>query len=82
MRVKGRIGHGETRPACPALHPTCSPRLRRRRGASSTAPLPPPGRKENKGDIPFEKSPKHRPIDPKAHAQFAAAIRTIPPEKR
>jgi uncharacterized protein len=25
---------------------------------------------------------KHRPVDPAAHAEFAEAIRTIPPEKR
>jgi hypothetical protein len=25
---------------------------------------------------------KHRPVDPAAHAKFAAAIKTIPPEKR
>ena len=25
---------------------------------------------------------KHRPVDPKAHARFAASIREIPPEKR
>ena len=25
---------------------------------------------------------KHRPVDPAAHAEFAAAIRTIPPADR
>jgi hypothetical protein len=25
---------------------------------------------------------KHRPVDPEAHARFAAAIKNIPPEKR
>ena len=30
----------------PPPHPNRSPRLRRRRGASLTAPLPPPGGKE------------------------------------
>jgi hypothetical protein len=25
---------------------------------------------------------KHRPVDPAAHARFAAAIRDVPPEKR
>ena len=25
---------------------------------------------------------KHRPVDPEAHARFAASIREIPPEKR
>ena len=40
-----------------------------------------------KGDNFLGKDPastkiKHRPVDPAAHAQFAAAIRGIPPEKR
>jgi hypothetical protein len=40
-----------------------------------------------KGDISLAKHPpsttvKHRPVDPAAHAAFAAAIRKIPPEKR
>ena len=40
-----------------------------------------------KGDNYLGKDPastqvKHRPVDPAAHATFAAAIRTIPPEKR
>ena len=35
----------------------------------------------------LEKNPasttvKHRPVDPAVHAQFAAAIRNIPPEQR
>jgi hypothetical protein len=25
---------------------------------------------------------RHRPVDPKAHAQFAAQFKAIPPEKR
>jgi hypothetical protein len=25
---------------------------------------------------------RHRPVDPKTHAQFSAAIKNIPPEKR
>lgn len=40
-----------------------------------------------KGDNYLGKDPastkvRHRPIDPEAHARFAAAIRSIPPEKR
>jgi hypothetical protein len=40
-----------------------------------------------KGDNYLGKDPagtrvKHRPVDPAAHAKFAAPIRTIPPEKR
>ena len=40
-----------------------------------------------KGDNYLGKDPastqvKHRPVEPAAHATFAAAIRTIPPEKR
>jgi len=40
-----------------------------------------------KGDNYLGKDPastevKHRPVDPAFHAQFSAAIRTIPPEKR
>jgi hypothetical protein len=40
-----------------------------------------------KGDNYLGKDPggtkvRHRPVDPAAHAQFAAALRNIPPEKR
>ena len=40
-----------------------------------------------KGDNYLGKDPasakvKHRPVDPQAHAKFAAAIKGIPPEKR
>jgi hypothetical protein len=40
-----------------------------------------------KGDNYLGKDPagtkvKHRPVDPAAHAKFAADIKTIPPEKR
>jgi hypothetical protein len=40
-----------------------------------------------KGDNYLGKDPatavvKHSPVDPQAHACFAAAIRSIPPEKR
>ena len=40
-----------------------------------------------KGDNYLGKHPasavvKHSPVDPQAHARFAAAIRSIPPEKR
>jgi len=40
-----------------------------------------------KGDNFLGKNPasiqvKHRPVDPAAHATFAAAIKNIPPEKR
>jgi len=40
-----------------------------------------------KGDNYLGKDPagtkvKHRPVDPAAHAKFAAALKTIPPEKR
>ena len=51
---------GVPRPYFPP-HPNRSPRLRRRRGASLTAPLPPPGGKAYKREIHFEKSPKHTP---------------------
>ena len=34
------------------------------------------------GKHPASTTVKHKPVDPAAHAQFAAAIRTIPPEKR
>jgi len=34
------------------------------------------------GKDPASNKIKHRPVDPAAHAQFSAAIRTIPPEKR
>jgi len=40
-----------------------------------------------KGDNYLGKDPastriRHRPVDPEAHARFAAEIRSIPPEKR
>ena len=40
-----------------------------------------------KGDNYLGKDPastrvRHRPVDPQAHAQFAAAIRELPPERR
>jgi hypothetical protein len=34
------------------------------------------------GKDPASTKIKHRPVDPAAHAKFAAAIRNIPPEKR
>jgi hypothetical protein len=34
------------------------------------------------GNHPASPVLKHRPVDPAAHAMFAAAIRDIPPEKR
>jgi hypothetical protein len=34
------------------------------------------------GKDPASTKVKHRLIDPVAHAQFAAEVRTIPPEKR
>ncbi|HYA38721.1 MAG TPA: DUF1272 domain-containing protein, partial [Candidatus Methylomirabilis sp.] len=34
------------------------------------------------GKDPASTRVKHRPVDPAAHAKFAAAIRNIPPEKR
>jgi hypothetical protein len=34
------------------------------------------------GNDPASGQVKHRPVDPEAHATFAATIRTIPPEKR
>jgi hypothetical protein len=34
------------------------------------------------GENPASTKVKHWPVDPAAHARFAAAIRTIPPEKR
>ena len=34
------------------------------------------------GNYPASVTGKHRPIDPKAHALFAAELKTIPPEKR
>jgi hypothetical protein len=34
------------------------------------------------GRDPASTQVKHRPVDPAAHAQFSAGIRTIPPEKR
>ena len=43
--------------------------------------------KNLKGDNYLEKDPasttiKHRPVDPVAHALFAAAIKVVPPEQR
>ena len=34
------------------------------------------------GKDPARTEPKYRPVDPAAHAAFAAAIRSIPPEER
>ena len=34
------------------------------------------------GGDPASTKVRHRPVDPAAHAEFAAAIRVIPPEKR
>jgi hypothetical protein len=34
------------------------------------------------GAYPAGATVKHRPVDPQAHAQFAARIKDIPPEKR
>ena len=34
------------------------------------------------GKDPASGQVRHRPVDPAAHATFAAAIRTIPPEQR
>ena len=34
------------------------------------------------GTDPASRQIRHRPVDPAAHAAFAAAIRTIPPEQR
>ncbi|HRC43999.1 MAG TPA: DUF1272 domain-containing protein [Nitrospira sp.] len=34
------------------------------------------------GKDPADTAIKHRPVDPSAHESFAAAIQTIPPEKR
>jgi len=34
------------------------------------------------GKDPASTKVNHRPVDPATHAQFAAEIRTIPPEKR
>lgn len=34
------------------------------------------------GNDPARTEPKHRPVDPAAHAVFAAAIRDIPPAER
>ena len=34
------------------------------------------------GKDPASTKVKHRPVDPEVHAQFAAKIRSIPPEKR
>ncbi len=34
------------------------------------------------GRDPASTEVRHRPVDPDAHAQFAASIRPIPPEKR
>jgi uncharacterized protein len=51
------------------------------------APRPSRPSKNWKGDNYLGKDPastkgKHRSVDPVAHAQFAAAIRIIPPDKR
>ena len=34
------------------------------------------------GKDPASAKVKHRPVDPAAHAEFSASIRSIPPEKR
>lgn len=34
------------------------------------------------GRHPASSAIRHRPVDPAAHAQFAAAIRSVPPEQR
>jgi hypothetical protein len=34
------------------------------------------------GKYPASTKVKHRPVDPAAHAQLAATLRSIPPEKR
>jgi len=34
------------------------------------------------GHDPADARVRHRPVDPEAHAQFSASIRTIPPERR
>ncbi len=34
------------------------------------------------GSDPATTTVKHRPVDAQAHADFAAAIRTVPPERR
>ena len=34
------------------------------------------------GKDPASTKVKHKPVDPAAHAEFSAAIRAIPPEKR
>ena len=34
------------------------------------------------GKDPASTKAKHRPVDPAAHAKFAAGIKSIPPEKR
>ncbi|EHP42180.1 hypothetical protein OR16_16207 [Cupriavidus basilensis OR16] len=34
------------------------------------------------GNNPASTNIKHRPVDPATHAQFSAAIRGIPPERR
>ena len=34
------------------------------------------------GAIPASTTAKHRPVDPAAHARFAAVLRSIPPEQR
>jgi hypothetical protein len=51
------------------------------------APRPIRPSKNLKGDNFLGKDPagtkvKHRPVDPAAHARFAAAIKAIPPHKR
>jgi hypothetical protein len=34
------------------------------------------------GKYPASAKPKHRPVDAAAHARFAAALKSVPPEKR
>jgi len=34
------------------------------------------------GEYPASTKVKHRPVDPSAHAQFVATIKTVPPQKR
>jgi hypothetical protein len=34
------------------------------------------------GKYPAGAKARHRPVDPAAHAKFAAAIKDVPPEKR
>ncbi|HET6962130.1 MAG TPA: DUF1272 domain-containing protein [Terriglobia bacterium] len=56
-------------------------------GAGGFVPRPIRPSKNWKGGNYLGKNPagtrvKHRPVDPKKHARFAAEIRSIPPEKR